>query len=128
MVVTAKFEELEQDLDTYLLGSTVGDTHELLQKHEEKRSTLERVAQPVLRQGQTAIGYIDEQKPQPQPDLQLVSMATEEKTYVKGILNQLNSKYSQLIDMWDKRRKELVQCLNLKEFESGFQKVGLFRF
>ena len=125
LVVTAKFDELEQNLDTYLLGSSVDDTHELLQKHEEKRSTLERVSQPVLRKGQTSIRLIDEQKPQLQPNLQIVSMAAEEKKYVKDILNQLNTKYSQLIDMWDKRKKELIQCLNLKEFESGFQQVSL---
>ena len=124
VVVAAKFNELEQDLDTYLLGNTIGDTHELIHKHEERRSTLEGVSQPVFRRGESAITLIDESKPQLQPNLQILSMAVEEKTYLDGILNQLQGKYSQLIDMWEKRKKELMQCLNLKEFESGFRKVG----
>ena len=123
-----KFDSLEQDLDTHLLGRDSVDTEELIEDHETKRAMLDNVAQPVLQRGEHLIDTIRANEApippsQNYPGSPAHGAASQERQQVQGILSHLNLRYSQLVDMWEKRRKELMQCKELREFEAGFQKV-----
>ena len=50
-------------------------------------------------------------------------MPSQERQQVEGIVTHLKLRCSQLMDMWEKRWKELMQCMDLREFEAGYQKV-----
>ncbi|KAJ7353791.1 S14 domain and spectrin repeat-containing protein 1 [Desmophyllum pertusum] len=52
------FDELEQDLDTHLLGSNITDTEDLLQQHEAKRAMLDNVGHPLIQRGEHLISSI----------------------------------------------------------------------
>ena len=118
--LSARYEELEKDLDTHILGDNIEDTKELISSHDEKRYQLEDISQPVFLKGEELIQRIQDSVPRVPP----VSVAAQELSYMESVLNEVRVKYNQLVDMWEKRRKELVHCLNLKEFELGFHKVS----
>ena len=51
-------------------------------------------------------------------------MPSHERQQIEGIVTHLKLRCSQLMDMWEKRWKELMQCMDLREFEAGYQNVS----
>ena len=123
-----KFDELEQDLDTHQLGSNVTDTDNLIREHESKRSVLDDFGHPLIQRGEHLISLIKANEP-PVPASQNfpgspASMPSHERQQIEGIVTHLKLRCSQLMDMWEKRWKELMQCMDLREFEAGYQNVS----
>ena len=125
-----KFDELEQDLDTHQLGSNLTDTDDLIREHESKRSVLDNVGHPLIQRGEHLISSIKANEPPVAPSQNFpgspASMPSQERQQVEGIVTHLKLRCSQLMDMWEKRWKELMQCMDLREFEAGYQKVQTF--
>lgn len=124
-----KFDELEQQLDTHRLGSNIIETGDLLQEHEARRDLLDNVAQPLIKRGEHLINSIKANEPPIPPSLNFPgsssAMPSHERQQMEGIVNMLMHRYNQLLDMWEKRWKELMQCMDLREFEAGYKKVCL---
>lgn len=122
-----KFDELEQDLDTHQLGNNVADTDNLIREHESKRAVLDNVGHPLIQRGEHLISSIKANEPPVPPSQNFpgspASMPSQERQQVEGIVTHLKLRCSQLMDMWEKRWKELMQCMDLREFEAGYQKV-----
>ncbi|XP_044173190.1 SEC14 domain and spectrin repeat-containing protein 1-B-like isoform X2 [Acropora millepora] len=122
-----KFDELEQQLDTHRLGSNIIETGDLLQEHEARRDLLDNVAQPLIKRGEHLINSIKANEPPIPPSLNFPgsssAMPSQERQQMEGIVNVLMHRYNQLLDMWEKRWKELMQCMDLREFEAGYKKV-----
>lgn len=122
-----KFDELEQDLDTHQLGNNVADTEDLIHQHEAKRALLDNVAHPLIQRGEHLISSLKANEPPIPPSQNFpgspASLPSQERQQVEGIVTQVKLRCSQLMDMWEKRWKELIQCMDLLEFEAGYQKV-----
>lgn len=122
-----KFDELEQDLDTHQLGNNVADTDNLIREHESKRAVLDNVGHPLIQRGEHLISSIKANEAPVPPSQNFpgspASMPSQERQQVEGIVTHLKLRCSQLMDMWEKRWKELMQCMDLREFEAGYQKV-----
>ena len=125
-----KLDELEQDLDTHRLGSNLEETDDLIQQHEAKRAVLDNDAHPLIQRGERLISSLKANEP-PIPPSQnfpgsMASMPSQERQQVEGIVTLLTHRCNQLMDMWEKRWKELMQCMDLRQFEAGYQKVRVF--
>lgn len=124
-----KFDELEQQLDTHRLGSNIIETGDLLQEHEARRDLLDNVAQPLIKRGEHLINSIKANEPPIPPSLNFPgsssAMPSQERQQMETIVSVLMHRYNQLLDMWEKRWKELMQCMDLREFEAGYKKVCL---
>ena len=122
-----KFDSLEQDLDTHQLGNNVTDTDNLIREHETKRAVLDNVGHPLIQRGEHLISSIKANEPPLPPSQNFpgspASMPSQEGQQVEGIVMHLKLRCDQLMDMWEKRWKELRQCMDLREFEAGYQKV-----
>lgn len=122
-----KFDSLEQDLDTHQLGNNVTDTDNLICEHETKRAVLDNVGHPLIQRGEHLISSIKANEPPLPPSQNFpgspASMPSQERQQVEGIVTHLKLRCDQLMDMWEKRWKELRQCMDLREFEAGYQKV-----
>lgn len=118
---------LQQQLDLDELGDTTSETESLMQDHETKRRALDETSQPAIKRGRDLIRWIERYEPKPPPGQRQsdasVSMVTEEKTYVRSVLDQLMRKDEQLLRLWRKRMSRLRQSRDLREFEIGFYKV-----
>lgn len=125
------FDELEQDLDTHLLGSNITDTEDLLQQHEAKRAMLDNVGHPLIQRGEHLISSIKANEPPVPPSQNFpgsaASLPSQERQQVEDIVTHLKLRCDQLMDMWEKRWKELMQCMDLREFEAGYQKVQTYQ-
>ena len=124
-----KFDDLEQHLDTHRLGSDIVETGDLLQEHEAKRGLLDNVAQPLIQKGEQLMRSIKANEPPVPPSLNfagsVAAMPSQERQQVESIVKLLTHRYNQLLDMWEKRWKELMQCMDLRDFEAGYKKVSL---
>ena len=114
------FEEVERDLQKPLLGDDVASTKDLIRDHDEKRFHLEDISEPVFLKGEELIQRIQENVPRVPPG----SAGAQDLSYMESVLDDVRFKYNRLVELWEDRRKELMQCLNLREFENGFQQVG----
>lgn len=126
-----KFDELEQDLDTHQLGTNIAETEDLLQQHETKRALLDNVAHPLIQRGEHLISSIKANEPPIPPSQNFpgspASLPSQERQQVEGTVTHLKLRCSQLMDMWQKRWKELTQCMDLREFEAGYQQVQRYQ-
>lgn len=122
-----KFDELEQDLDTHQLGNDIAETDGLIRQHETKRALLDNIAYPLIQRGEHLISSIKANEPPIPPSQNFTgspaSLPSQERQQVEGNVTQLKLRCSQLMDMWEKRWKELIQCMDLLEFDAGYQKV-----
>ena len=123
-----KFDELEQHLDTLELGRSIAETEDLLQEHEIKRAVLDVDGKPLIQRGEHLISSIEANEPPIPPSLNYpgspAAMGSQERQQVESIVTQLRHRCNQLVDMWEKRWKELIQCMDLRQFEAGYQKVS----
>lgn len=128
VMVNEKFDGLEQHLDTHRLGSDIAETDDLIQEHETKRAVLDNVGQPLIQRGEHLISSIKANEPPTPPSQNFpggpASMPSQERQQVENIVTPLTHRCNQLIDMWEKRWKELMQCMDLRQFEAGYQKVS----
>lgn len=123
---------LQQQLDLDDLGDTTSETESLIQDHEAKRRSLDEISQPTIKRGRDLVRWIERYEPRPpsgqrQSDTPS-SMVTEEKIYVRSVLDKLMRKDEQLLRMWRRRMSELRQSRDLREFEIGFYKVIMSKF
>lgn len=123
-----KFDELDEQLDINRLGSNVAETEDLIQEHEAKRAVLDNVAQPLIQRGERLISTIKANEPPIPPSQNFpgnpASLPSQERQQLESIVTLLTHRCNQLLGMWEKRWKELLQCMDLRQFEAGYQKVG----
>ena len=130
--VNEKFDELEQHLDTHLLGGNILETDGLIQEHKAKRAVLDNIGNPLIQRGEHLISSIKANEPPVPPSQNFpgspAMVPSQELQHVERIVTQLTHRCNQLMDMWEKRWKELMQCMDLREFEAGYQKVSATSF
>lgn len=123
-----KFDELDEQLDVNRLGSNVAETEDLIQEHEAKRAVLDNVAQPLIQRGERLISTIKANEPPIPPSQNFpgnpASLPSQERQQLESVVTLLTHRCNQLLGMWEKRWKELLQCMDLRQFEAGYQKVG----
>ena len=123
-----KFDDLEEQLDTNRLGSNITEAEDLIQEHEAKRAVLDNVALPLIQRGEHLISAIKANEPPIPPSQNFpgspASLPSQERQQVESIVTVLTHRCNQLLDMWEKRWKELLQCMDVRQFEAGYQKAS----
>ena len=103
------------------------ETDALIQEHKAKRAVLDSVGNPLIQRGEHLISSIKANEPPVPPSQNFPGSPalapSQELQQVERIVTQLTHRCNQLTDMWEKRWKELIQCMDLREFEAGYKKV-----
>ena len=104
------------------------ETDALIQEHKAKRAVLDSVGIPLIQRGEHLISSIKANEPPVPPSQNFPGSPalapSQELQQVERIVTQLTQRCNQLTDMWEKRWKELIQCMDLREFEAGYKKVS----
>ena len=117
----AQFEEIELQLNTHILGGDITDTEELVTQHGAKQLAIEEVSEGTFTYGNE---LLEDLRRQTEADGEKAShSALFTLQHIEESMASLDAKRSQLLDMWQKRTKELNQCLQLRKFEMGCEEV-----
>lgn len=123
-----ELNNFQQNLESAALGDTISEKESLISAHETKRRILNGITQPVIKRGRDLVRWIASYEPQiPAQGMrrtgESVPMETEEKSQLKETLEELIRRDDEVFRGWENKMSDLLQSRDLKDFESGFQKV-----